>query len=272
MRCSAPVTEERVGPAARARAAGRGYDIKLLRSAMTPLAQADGALRTKGAAPYLPVLDACSLCPARCCHLNVKVSLPDAIRYTTILDLPFFAGMTVVPSDHATHAARVVRDVRLIPEDEGWLGAIELQLRRTSSGACHALVDIGGYLRCSAYAARPSICRLYPYTWTSDVARGSPGVIMCPVPYAITPAAEAQAHESITRSIEDWELHDDVVAEWHAEAIDDGARTIDAFLSFAIGRTAERMGVKAEIALAKGTPQERLYGAMLASGVVRKRS
>lgn len=245
--------------------------MKLLRSAMTPLANADGSLRHAGAAPYQPVLDACSLCPARCCHLNVKVSLPDAIRYSTILDLPFFAGMTVVPSDHATHAARVVRDVRLIPEEQGWLGAIELQLRRTSSGACHALTDIGGYLRCSAYAARPSICRLYPYTWTSDVAKGSPGVILCPVPYAITPSAEAEALRAIERSIEDWELHDDVVAEWHAAPIDDTARTIDAFLAFAIGRAAEKMGVNAQITLAKGTPQERLYGAMVASGVIRKR-
>jgi Fe-S-cluster containining protein len=266
------VADEKVvigrGPAARAKAEGRDYAIKILRNAMAPLANDDGAPRTKGIAPYLPVLHACDLCPGRCCRLNVKVSLPDAIRYCTTLGLPFFAGMTFVPSPHPTHAFKVEHDPHVNPEKEGWLGTCEIQLRRRDDGSCHALVNIGGYERCGIYSARPSLCRLYPFIWTSDVAKGNPGMILCPVPYGVTEAEERKALNDIERSIESWELHDDVVAEWHDREPPEG-RTVRAFLSFAVPRTAQILGVSYGDTLAIGAPNERLFEAMMRSGVLR---
>jgi Fe-S-cluster containining protein len=259
----------RQGPAAKARAEGRDYNIKLLRNAMAPLANDDGTPRRPGPAPYLPVLKACDICPGRCCRLNVKVALPDAIHYCTTLGLPFFAGLTFAPSTHPAHAFKVERDPRVNPEKEGWLGQCEIQLRRREDGSCHALTNVGGYERCGVYAARPSLCRLYPFIWNSDVANGNPGMVLCPVPYAVTEAEERKALKDIERSIESWELHDDIVAEWHSKPLEQTARTPEAFLMFAIPRTAEILGVSYGEMLAGGTPNSRLFDQMVKSGVVR---
>lgn len=276
MRYSALVANDddrKLGPAARAKAEGRPYNVTILKNAMTPFANDDGTPRGKIPLPYLPVLDACNLCPSRCCRLNVKISLPDAIEYCTTLGVPFFAGLTLAPSAHEAHAFRVERDARVNPDHEGWLGTAEIQLRRRADGSCHALVELNGYERCGVYAARPSLCRLYPFSWTSDVARGSPGMILCPVPYGITEAAERQFLRDVERSIEGWELHDDVVAEWNARELAPEARTVEAFLLFAIPRTAELLGgaIPVDTILARGSPPQRLYEAMTRSNVVRPR-
>lgn len=257
-----------VGPAARAKAEGRSYNVKLLRSALTPLANDDGTPRARLPAPYLPVLHACDLCPARCCRLNVKVSLPDAIRYCVTLGVPFFAGLVLVPSTHATHAFSVEHDPRSMENVGEWPGRAEIQLRRKPDGSCHALISIGGYERCGVYAARPSLCRLYPMSWTSDVAKGSPGMILCPVPYGVTESEERRFLADIETSIENWELHDDVVEEWHRESAP-ADRTVDAFLAFAVPRTAELLGVDPKGVLDSGTAPERLFQEMRRSGIVR---
>lgn len=237
-------------------------------SAFVPKVGPDGKPVSK-IQPYLPVLGACSLCPARCCRLNVKVSLPDAIHYTKTLGVPFFAGITFVPGSHPAHSFEVERDDRLVPEGDGWSGRAELQLRRQESGACHALVVLGGYERCGVYAARPSLCRLYPMTWTSDVAKGGPEAVLCPVPYGYTEEEERTFLEEVERSILGWEIHDDVVAAWHAHT-PEGGRTTEAFLEFALPRAAERMGIDdLSGILDEGWPDQRLYQQMVASKVMK---
>jgi Fe-S-cluster containining protein len=261
-----------MGPAARARAEGRSYNIRLERNAMTPLANDDGSPRGKLPSAYLPVLNPCQVCPARCCRLNVKLSLPDAIHYCNTLGLPFFAGLTLVPSDHPAHAFKLERDPRVHPNEEGWLGRCEIQLRRRADGSCHGLTDIGGYERCAIYDARPSMCRLYPMVWTSDVAKGSPGMILCPVPYAVTESEEQKFLRDIEHSIDRWEMHDDIVAEWNAST-PEGGPSVDSFLQFAISRAAERMGgVPYASIVARATSHQRLYEAMIASRVVKPRN
>jgi Fe-S-cluster containining protein len=258
-----------LGPAARAKAEGRSYNIQLLKSAMAPLVEDDGKPRFKGPLPYLPVLGACELCPGRCCRLNVKVSLLDAIHYCHTLGLPFFAGLTFVPSDHKAHAFTIARDPRINPEPEGWIGTAEIQLRRKADGSCHALASIGGYDRCGVYAARPSLCRLYPMSWTSDVAKGNPGMILCPVPYGVTEREERQFLEDIEVSIERWEQHDDIVIAWHRESQPE-ERTVERFLAFAIPRAAAIAGVPYEKILAQGSPEQRLFAAMHGSKIIRR--
>lgn len=259
-----------LGPAARAKAAGRSYNLKILKNPYAPLANDDGTPRSPGPAPYLPVLGACNLCPARCCRLNVKVSLGDAIHYCTTLGVPFFAGLTLMPSTHATYAFRVERDVRVNPDAEGWLGTVEIQLRRTSDGSCRGLIAVGGYERCGVYSARPSLCRMYPMSWTSDVAKGNPGMLLCPVPYGVTEAEERAFLKVAETSIERWEAHEDVVAEWHASTPPEG-RTVEAFLLFAIPRTAELLGMSHEGVLARGAPHQRLQAAMVGSKMLKPR-
>jgi Fe-S-cluster containining protein len=228
---------------------------------MAPLVHDDGTPRSKAPLPYLPVLNPCNLCPARCCRLNVKISLRDAVHYCNTLGVPFFTGLTLVPSAHSTHAFSIDRDPRINPDPEGWLGTVEIQLRRKEDGSCHALVNVGGYDRCGVYAARPSLCRLYPMSWTSDVAKGNPGMILCPVPYGVTEREEAQFLRDIETSIESWEQHDDIVIEWNERSKPE-ERTAEKFLEFAIPKTAEKMGVPWEGILARGTPEQRLFAAM----------
>jgi Fe-S-cluster containining protein len=256
-----------LGPAFRARAEGRPFNVKLQSSAYVPKVGPDGKPISK-IVPYLPVLGACQLCPSRCCRLTVKVSLPDAIHYCTTLGVPFFAGMTLIASDHRAHAFSVERDARIVDEQNGWHGKAEIQLRRQEDGACHALLRLGGYERCGVYDARPSLCRLYPMTWTSDVAQGGPEAILCPIPYGYTDDDERRFIRDAELSIERWEIHDDVVLAWHQHEPPEG-RTVRAFLEFAIPRAAERMGIEPAGVLAEGWPEQRLYEQMVEAKVMK---
>lgn len=245
----------------------RPHRLRILRHAMVPLADADG--RARHVVPYRPVKDACQVCPARCCRLNVKVSVPDALHFCETLGLPFFAGLTLVASS-SERAFRVQHDARLFPDIDpsGWGGAAEIMLRRRDDGGCSFLQTIGGYERCGVYSVRPSTCRLYPITWDSDVAKGGPAMVMCPVPYAITPEVEDAFYRDAELSIGRWALHDELLAAWHAEVADE-ARTVEAWLAFAFPRAAERMGLRVVHTLDTNAPFERLRLAMVASGVIR---
>ncbi len=248
---------KRRGPAARARAEGRSYGVRLLPYPMTVRVDAHGQPRTP-ISPFGAIMDACRVCPARCCRYQVTVSLPDALRFCRTLGVPLFAGLTIVPSDHDAHAFCLDPDPRWRFEGS-WPGRAELALKRRADGRCHALVDVGGYPRCGVYAARPSLCRTYPVRWTSAVAEGGPPTIHCPVPYGIRDDEADQLEQDIEAQIDAWELHDDVVAAWNDR---DDPKTIEAFISFAIPLTASMLGVQVPEVLAPGTPEEQLREAM----------
>lgn len=261
--------EGELGPAARARAEGRPYHVAITRSAMTPLVNDDGSPRGNFPLPCLPVMGACEVCPARCCRLRVSVSLLDAVLYGHALGVPVLAGIIVGASDHRSHAFSLAPDPRIEPGENGFAGRAELFLRRRGDGACHGLIDVGGHERCGVYTARPSVCRLYPFSWTSDVARGGPGSVRCPVPYGVTEDEERRALREIEVSIERWEAHDDLVLEWEARDVE--ARTIEAFLTFALPRAAERAGVPPARVLIADTPEARLAAAIASSLSHRRR-
>ncbi|MEM7675784.1 MAG: YkgJ family cysteine cluster protein [Myxococcota bacterium] len=234
----------------------RGYNVELLPHAYAVRIDDEGRPKTV-IAPYGGFESPCRVCPARCCHSKVNVSLPYALRFSRVLQVPIFSGLTVVSSDHPEHAFRLDPDPRW-PETP-WEGRAELALRRNEDGGCHALTDIGGYRRCGVYAARPSFCRTYPARWTSDVAKGGPAKVHCPVPYGITDAHAEELVVEIERSIDEWTLHDRVVAEWNKR---EGPFTIEAFLRFAVPLVTSETA-PAPDAFAEGTPQERLHEAMV---------
>ena len=238
--------------------------VVLIPQPFTPLADAEGRARSR-LVPYPPVLGACNLCPARCCRLHVKLSVPDAVHFAATLGLPLFAGIRLVASEDPEHAFRLDRDPRVVAPEAPWPGTAELELARRPDGGCHALVQVGEHERCGVYGARPSFCRTYPATWRGPTVEGGPKVIMCPVPYGIDPAEEARLRADIARSIRLWGLHDAWAAEWNAT---EGPHTVEAFLRFAVPRAAEALGVTADGVLAEGHREQRLYDAMLASKVV----
>ena len=87
------------------------------------------------------------------------------------------------------------------------------------------------------------------------------------MPYGITDAdADAFVHD-IEQSIEEWELHDDVVAAWNDSS---GPFTLEAFVEFAIPRTARALGVDVPDGLAAGTAEERLHFAMIETGQTKR--
>ncbi len=238
---------------------------------MAPLVKDDGTPRSKLPLPYLPVLNPCNLCPGRCCRLNVKVSLLDAVHYCSTLGVPFFSGLTLRPSDHKTHAFKVQRDPRLNPDEEGWQGSAEIYLRRKEDGACHALMNIGGYDRCGVYEARPMVCRLYPMAWTSDVAKGSPAMILCPMPFGVTEVAEERFLRDAETSIERWRHHEDIITAWH-ESSNPEERTVEKFVEFSVPRAAALMNVSVDIILSRGTAEQRLFSAMVSSKVLKPKT
>lgn len=245
----------------------RKYNLKIYRNAMTPLCTEDGTKRQFG--PYNPVVDACEICPARCCRLTVKVNLPDAIEFCETLGLPFFAAFRFVAGG-GERAFEVEFDGRVVADkkEDEWPGNAEIALRRKDDGSCSMLMNHNGYERCGVYSVRPSTCQLYPLTWTSDVARGGPALVMCPVPYGVTPAQEEAFFAAAECSIERWQVHDRVLDEWKAFE-PEGGRTAEAFVMFAVPRAAELMDFGTAKVLKPGSPFERLQEAMIAAGVIR---
>ena len=256
---------ERNGPALRARQEGRRFGVRLLHQAFVPRIDESGRPRSKLGHPDA-ITGPCRICPARCCSMVVRLALPEGIHLSRTLQVPFFSALTLVASDHPYHAFRLDPDPRWVANDGPWSGRAELALRRREDGSCHALVEIGGYLRCGIYAARPSFCRTYPVKWTSDVAEGGPVRVVCPIPYGVSDAEALLLEQEIERSIEGWELHDDVVDVWNRGP---GPFTAEAFVAFAVPRVAREMGIEVPDALVYGTPTERLDEAMHRSPLVR---
>ena len=253
------------GPGQRARARGESYGVRILYQVFTPKAEADGRPARPG--PYLPVLNACEVCPARCCRLLVKISIPDAIRYLSTLRMPFFSGLTLTAST-GTHSFAVGYDSRIGSEAQAWPNRGELVLSRRDDGSCHGLIRIGAHERCGIYAARPSVCRLYPFLWTSEVAKGRPEAILCPVPYGYTDRDEQEFIRECENTIDGWEIHDTVVEDWHKETNDRGGSLND-FLNFSFPRAAQMMKMEFKLDLGESPREQRLYRAMIDSNVVR---
>lgn len=240
--------------------------VEIRGQAFAPLADAEGAPRSR-IAPYLPVLNACNLCPARCCRLNVKVCLPDAVHYCATLGVPFFAGLTMVGSEDPEHAFALDEGPRFAEADTPWPGRAEIQLRRRKDGRCQSLIKVGEHDRCGVYGARPAFCRTYPVAWTAETVQGGPAAVVCPVPYGITPDHEAELVQDVQRSIRFWGLHDRIVAEWNAMS---APRSVQDFLQFAIPRTCEVLDMEAGLTLVRGDRERRLYQAMLDAKVIAK--
>ena len=252
---------EQMGPAFRARLKGQAYSVRLLPHPFTVRVNEEGLPKTP-IAPYGAVRGACRLCPALCCRMSVTVSLPDALQYSRTLGVPLFSGLSIKASEHPDHSFRMDADSRWGTEGESWPGRAELELKRRADGRCHAIVDIDGYQRCGVYTARPSFCRTYPVRWTSDVAEGGPPRVRCPVPYGITDDEAETITGEVERSIEWWELHDDIVRTWNES---DGPFTIEAFLAFAVPAAARLSGIDAPDALESGSAADRLATVVHAS-------
>ena len=243
---------ERNGPAARAQREGRPYGIRFRPHPFVVRIDEVGRPKTK-LAPYGGVDHACHTCPSRCCSYRVDVSLPDALRMSRLLGVPVFTGLTIEANEHPSHAFRMDADPRW-PAD-AWPGTAQLALRRVEAGHCHALVDLDGHKRCGIYSARPSLCRTYPIAWTSDVSEGGPPTVHCPLPYGVSDEHAAELERDIATQIDEWELHDDIVAQWNRGT---GPFTIEAFLRFAVPLAATELGMSAPEAFVPGTPPERL--------------
>lgn len=230
------------------------HQIRLLPQAMTPLCDEAGAPR--GFAPWKPVIDACSLCPARCCRMTVRCSVADVVRYCKVLDVPWQAGFRLVPGEGPqTFDVATADGVR----------AVEFALHQAPGGDCANLVEHHGYWRCGAYDARPTPCRLYPVSYDAATRKGGAGVL-CLVPYGVTPEREAALKAEIARSIEGWTEHQRIADAWRAVV---GPRTEAAMAQFVLTEAAKAFGADASRLLASDSPQERLRQQMLGAGVLR---
>lgn len=244
----------------------RRKPVKIQMHAMTPKVDAEGKL--KHYSRFTPVDRACELCPARCCHLSVHVSLPEVLEFCTVLEVPFHAAFCFVPGEGSrSFEIDAKDDWRAGRYKEEWPGRGLIALRRKESGACQYLVDVGGFLRCGVYEVRPATCRLYPLTWESETAQGGPPMVLCPIPYMVTPERERRFQKDVDRALTNWALHEAVLSEWHARG-PEASKKPDDFLEFALRATAERLKVDPWRALQKHDASSLLFAAMVDSGVV----
>ena len=73
---------------------------------------------------------------------------------------------------------------------------------------------------------------------------------------------ESDFYRDAAESIENWQLHDELLEEWETSSENDFPRDALTFLNFVLSRAAERRGVELEGVLDAGTPFERLAQAM----------
>ncbi|MBK8014275.1 MAG: YkgJ family cysteine cluster protein [Deltaproteobacteria bacterium] len=258
---------DRGGP----RDATRSYPgLRLINTAYTPLLDEAGVPVSR-IQPFRPVVQPCRLCPARCCRMRVVVSLWDAVRYASRLNIPLLAGITVGSSTHQTRGFRVARDARFAELNEYWSGPAELRLRSSEAGVCLGVVRLNGYERCGVYDARPSACRTYPLSWMTDTRQGGVELIRCPLPYGVTVSEGSQILQDIREGLDGWALHETIVEAWHGHA-GDTLPSIEAFLEFAVPRVAGPMGIDAAPLLEHRAPEARLRDAMVDARVVPDRS
>lgn len=229
--------------------------VRILPQAMTPFCEEDGTPRRF--APWKPVVDACSLCPARCCRMTVRCSVADVVRYCRVLDVPWQAGFRLVPGEGPQ-----TFDVAV----EGGLRPMEFALLQKEGGDCANLVDHRGYWRCGAYEARPSPCRLYPVAYDAEARRGGASYVLCMVPYGITPSREEELEAEIGRSIDGWAEHQRIADAWREEV---GPKTERAMVQFVLTRAAQRFDFDADRLLATDTPDARLHVLMRHTGVTK---
>lgn len=240
--------------------------VQIPMHAMTPKVDAKGKL--KHYSRFEPVDRACELCPARCCHLSVHVSLPEVLRLCSVLEVPFHAACAFVPGEGPRSFALDAKDdPRAGRYAEEWPGRGVLTLRRRESGACSYLVDVGGFWRCGIYELRPGTCRLYPLSWETEAARGGPPVVLCPIPYVVTPERERRLRRDIGQALEDWALHESIIAAWEARP-PEASRRPDEFLRFALARAGERLSIDPSKALETRDAGALLFQAMVDTKVV----
>ncbi len=230
--------------------------LEVLSNAFAPRTDDEGKPLSR-IQPYPPMVNPCQICPARCCHTTVKLSLPDALHFCSTLALPFFTSISIVASTENSRSFRLDRDDRFVDPQDGWAGWAELCLRRDQNGACRSLVKIDGYYRCGVYAARPAACRMYPLSYKYEGSVGGPDAIMCPVPYAVTPSQESQLLEVVQSSEKGWGIHEQAVAAWNQE--ERSERSLESFLKSVLPLVAGLTGHDLSPILTQGTAEQRAY-------------
>ncbi|MFO0727341.1 MAG: YkgJ family cysteine cluster protein [Myxococcota bacterium] len=216
--------------------------LAVIHTARTPLTDEAGKPRTFS--PHPPQLRACDLCPGRCCRKYIQTSIPDAVLLCATLGVPFSAILRLAPASPGPRAFAVDKDERYIAAEDGWPGYGELALRQHPDQSCVFLAEFEGHFRCGVYGLRPSVCRLYPLSWTDGERQGGPNSVLCPFPYAVTPSMEARFLDDLEQARLGWARHEALVAEWHARPAED-PRSFDAFLRFVVPRAAAELGVDA---------------------------
>ena len=81
----------------------------------------------------------------------------------------------------------------------------------------------------------------------------------------MTPKMEADFYRDASESIENWQLHDELVERWEMSSEDEFPRDAMTFLNFVLSRAAERSGIELAGVLDHGTPFERMAEAMMFS-------
>jgi len=177
----------------------------------------------------------CAHCMASCCTLDVCVNAVDLARMVLPLGIAPQRLVTLDPKHESTVAPPVLiegQPVQMLLRREP-----DPRIKRT---ACNMLAWPGGQPRCGAYAARPGICRIYPFRFTTD--RGSEHTVgapvMCPLHFALTRSAQRGIEAEIVTWRDQLAFAARVVRDWNRLH---GKRDADAFFRYAVERGARKL-------------------------------
>jgi len=178
-----------------------------------------------------------------------NVTMVEAVRISTLLALPL--------DDVVTHPLISTLDRGLdhsdpqpIPLAEGEV-LLFLRLKRNT---CIFLHNVGNRGFCSIYAARPGICRIYPFHVEYDgVGQRVGNESLCPVKWVQDDALRSHVATEMERWKKDERAEISLLKAWRADAGED--RSWNAFYRFSVHKLQRHLGINAEDVLRPTRPR-----------------
>jgi Fe-S-cluster containining protein len=200
-------------------------------------------------------INPCIGCRAHCCHHILHLSAFEAVRIACVLTLP---PEEFVDAEAWTRPDRDI-GVPVLHPIRTDAGPVRLRLKQQEDKACAFLYSIAGKGRCGAYAARPGVCRIYPFEIEDEIGRVRVGTTdYCEQAWLFDDDTVA----GLERSVADWraDLSRDreLVARWNRGTR--AERSLGAFYRWAVAELADELGGDLE---AIYPPPRRTFGSRL---------
>jgi Fe-S-cluster containining protein len=190
----------------------------------------------------------CLGCTGECCRARVVMNIPDLVRLAAPLGIhpSALCDLTECETRNATGV--------LIGETAKYI-----QLRKRDDGFCRLLLEIDGHRRCGVHSLRPSICRIYPFSFERGSSVYAMGLVVCPTQWIVS----AHKRDAILDDVESFEqdraLDRRLVKRFNR--LPEGERTPAAFWLYAMVEGGRELGLDVSY-LSQQAPRRQLKPAL----------